>query len=217
MNRVKTHRSRPEIVFAANKFTHFEVVFSAKRFTHFEVVFHDKKGIMIMDFLSLASSRYSVRSYDDRPVPDAVLARILEAGRLAPTAKNLQPQRIFVLQSPAALEKLRQITPYAFNAPVVLLLCGDTEEGWKNPFDGKDHTETDVAIVTTHLLLAATEAGLGTCWVGSFDTQKVAETFALPKALQPFALLPLGFPAENAAPSERHALRKPLSETVFPL
>ncbi len=167
-----------------------------------------------MDFLDLIRARYSVRSYDARPVPQELLLQVLEAGRVAPTAKNMQPQRIYVLQSEEALAKIRAITPCAFDAPIVLMLCGDTTEGWKKVVTGEDRTETDVAIVTTHLMLAAAELGLGTCWVGNFETAKVQKAFDLPAHIFPYELMPLGYPAKDAQPSERHTLRKPLADTV---
>lgn len=167
-----------------------------------------------MDFTELAAQRYSVRNYADRPVEPEKIQAVLEAGRLAPTAKNLQPQRIHVIQSPEALAKIREVTRFAFNAPVVLICCGDVTKGWVNPYTQFNHTETDVAIVNCHMMLKATELGLGSLWVGMFDPQKVTDTFELPEQEIPFALLLLGYAAENAAPAPAHSVRKPLSETV---
>ena len=167
-----------------------------------------------MDFTELAAQRYSVRKYAERPVEAEKIQAVLEAGRLAPTAKNLQPQRIHVLQSPEALAKVREVVQCAFNAPVVLVCCGDVTRGWVNPFSHFNHTETDVAIVTCHMMLKATELGLGTLWVGLFDPQKITDTFELPEQEIPFALLLLGYAAEDATPAPAHSARKPLSETV---
>ena len=167
-----------------------------------------------MDFTELVAQRYSVRKYAEQPVEPEKLQAVLEAGRLAPTAKNLQPQRIYVIQSPEALAKVREIVHCAFNAPTVLVCCGDVTRGWVNPHTQFNHTETDVAIVTCHMMLKATELGLGTLWVGLFDPQKVTDTFELPEQEIPFALLLVGYAAEDAVPAPAHSARKPLSETV---
>ena len=167
-----------------------------------------------MRFYDLAAQRYSVRAFSDAPVEAEKLKTILECGRLAPTAKNNQPQKIYVLESPEALKKARELTPCAFNAPVVLLICGDVSLGWTNPETGHNSTEMDVSIVTTHMMLCAKDLGIGSTWVCRFDTARAKEIFNLPENIQPFCLLPLGYAAETAAPSPNHLLRKPLEETV---
>ena len=134
-----------------------------------------------MNFLELTKERYSVRKYADKPVEQDKLEKILAAGATAPTAKNLQPQRIYVLESPEALEKIRGITRCAFNAPVVLMVCGDKEEAWVNPFNGRSSAEMDCSIVTTQMMLQAQELGLGTCWVCWFDTALTKQTFNIPE------------------------------------
>ena len=118
-----------------------------------------------MEFMELARERYSVRKYDPRPVEGEKLDRILEAGALAPSAKNQQPQHVYVLESPAAIEKIRGITRCAFDAPVVLLVCGDRDAAWTNPFNGRNSAEMDCSILATHMMLEAQAQGLGTCWV----------------------------------------------------
>ncbi len=167
-----------------------------------------------MDFTQLAAERYSCRRFSDRPVEQEKLAAILAAGRLAPTAKNTQPQRIYVLQSQDAIDRIRGLTRMAFNAPVVLLIGGHTPEGWVNPFTGKNNAEVDTAIVTTHMMLKAAELGLGTTWVGWFDCAAAHKLFDLPEDEDVYSLLPLGYPAEDASPSQNHGWRKPLTETV---
>ena len=112
-----------------------------------------------MDFFELTKARYSVRKYADRPVEQDKLDKILAAGANAPTAKNQQPQRIYVLQSAEAIEKIRGITRCAFDAPVVLLVCGDREAAWVNPFNGRNSAEMDCSIVTTQMMLQAQELG----------------------------------------------------------
>ena len=167
-----------------------------------------------MDLMELARERYSVRKYDPRPVEGEKLDRTLEAGALAPSAKNQQPQHVYVLESPAAIEKIRSLARCAFDAPVVLLVCGDKDAAWTNPFNGRNSAEMDCSILATHMMLEAQAQGLGTCWVCWFDTQAVKEAFDLPAGHEPYLLMPLGYPAESSHPSSNHASRRPLSETV---
>lgn len=168
-----------------------------------------------MKFIELAESRYSLRKFSEKPVEKEKLDLILKAGRLAPTACNNQPQRILVIENEGALAKIRKSTRYHFNAPVVLLICYDTSLSWKRSFDGKDSGDIDASIVTTHLMLQAAELGLGTTWVGHFDPDAIREEFSLPEHMVPVALLPMGYPAEGAAPNALHFKRKPAEETVF--
>ncbi len=171
-----------------------------------------------MDFLELCKKRYSVRKFSAKEVEQEKLDKILEAGRIAPTAKNSQSHRIFVLKSKEALEKVNAATPMAFHAPVVLLVCYDTNESYKNMadshFKGYDGGEVDSAIVVTMMMMEATELGLGTLWARGFDSQRLIDAFQLPEKLHPVCLLDIGYPAEDSSPSERQGLRKPLSETV---
>lgn len=170
-----------------------------------------------MNFLELTKARYSVRKYADKPVEQEKLEQILAAGATAPTAKNQQPQRIYVLESKEAIETIRGITRCAFNAPVVLLVCGDKEQAWTNPFNDRNSAEMDCSIVTTQMMLQAQELGLGTCWVCWFDTALTKQTFNIPENEEVFALLPLGYPAESSKPSSMHDSRKALEETVVRL
>ena len=118
------------------------------------------------------------------------------------------------MKSGEAIEKIRGITRCAFNAPVVLLICGDTGEGWVNPFNDRNSTEMDCSIVTTQMMLQAQELGLGSTWVCWFDTEAVKKAFGLPAGIEPFALLPLGYPAADCTPSPMHSSRKSQEETV---
>lgn len=167
-----------------------------------------------MDFYKLCRARYSVRKFADSQVEEAQLTQILEAGAAAPTAKNLQPQRIYVLKSGGAMEKLRAITRCAFNAPMALLVCADVSEAWVNPFNGRSSAEMDASIAAAHMMLQAAELGLGTTWCCWVDFEKVREAFSLPEGIEPYCLLPLGYPAHDSAPSPQHTVRKPLSATV---
>lgn len=168
-----------------------------------------------MDFLQLAKERFSLRSFDGRPLSDGDIAKLLEAARLAPTAKNLQPQRIFVLKSAETLEKLNVCTPCGFGTKTAFLICYDKNESWKRRFDGTDSGYVDSSIVATHIMLAATDIGAGTTMVMHFDPEKAINEFKLPENIVPVCFIVAGYPAADAAPSERHNERKSLSETVF--
>ena len=143
----------------------------------------------------------------DPPMPEA-------PGRNAPTAHNLQPQRIFVLQSSEALEKVDGCTGAHFHPPVMLLVAYDPEAAWKREDDGKNHGEIDAAIAVTQMMLQAADLGLGTTYVGMFDPEKLHAAFPELAGLTPIALLPMGYPAEGAHPSRLHTDRKPLEELV---
>lgn len=168
-----------------------------------------------MDFLELAKERYSVRKFSDKKVEREKLDAILEAGRCAPTAVNYQPQRVLVLESPEALEKLKGCTPYHFHAPLALLVCYDREASWKRSFDNCDMGAVDAAIVTMQMMLEAASLGLGTTWVGYFDPAEVRKAYELPDYLIPVAILPVGYPAADAAPAPFHEKRLAREETVF--
>lgn len=166
------------------------------------------------DFLALASERYSVRSYTDEPVREEDLHRILQAGFLAPTACNLQPQRVFVLQSKDALEKLRRCTRCHFHCHTALLVCQDRTACWVRKYDGKPSGDIDDAIVTTHMMLEAASLGVGCCWVMHFNPAAVREEFALPDNLEPVAILTMGYPAEDAAPYPGHSAFRPMEGLI---
>ena len=170
-----------------------------------------------MELLELAKARYSVRKFADKPVEEEKLQKVLAAGACAPTAKNQQPQKIYVLESAEAIEKIRGITRCAFNAPVVLMVCGCTDQAWVNPFNDRSSAEMDCSIVTTQMMLEAQELGLGTCWVCWFDVEQTKQAFRIPENQELFALLPLGYPAEESKPAAMHDSRKSLDETVVRL
>jgi nitroreductase len=164
-------------------------------------------------FMELVRQRYAVREYAQTPIEQAKLDSILEAGRLAPTARNVQPQHIYVLQSPEAVAKINELTRCAYGAPVVFLVCYDTDSVWTR--NGSNSGDMDCSIVGTHMMMEATELGLGTCWVKYFDPEEVAAAFELPANHKPSFLLPCGYAAETSKPSDKHFSRKPLSETVI--
>lgn len=168
-----------------------------------------------MDFSELCRKRYSVRKFSGKKVEQEKLALVLEAGRLAPTAVNFQPQRVLVLNTEDTLAKLKLCTHFHFDAPLALIVSYDVNTSWKNP-DGKDIGIVDASIITTQMMYEATELGLGTTWVGHFDSAALREQFNIPEYLMPVAILPIGYAAEDAAPHPvLHFSRLDLKETVF--
>jgi nitroreductase len=168
-----------------------------------------------MIFLELASERYSVRSFKNQPVEPDKLTAVLEAGRVAPTACNNRPQRIKVITTADDLAKADQCTPCRFGAPVVLLVCYDKSECWARPFDSASSGDVDASIVTTHLMLAAWEQGLGSCWVMYFNPAKTRELFGLPENVVPVAMLPVRYPADDAKPADTHYIRSDIDSLLI--
>jgi nitroreductase len=151
-----------------------------------------------MEFQDLIRRRYSVRAYSPAPVSEEALERILEAGRLAPTAANRQPFRIVVLHTAGRLEALGRVygRPWFTQAPVALCVCGVPEEAWVRK-DGRSHMDVDAAIVMDHMILAATDEGLGTCWIANFDMGAAREVFELRAGEVPLLLTTLGHTADR--------------------
>lgn len=168
-----------------------------------------------MDFLALAKKRYACRKYKDTKVEPEKLARILEAGRVAPTGANRQPQRLVVVQSAEGMERLARCTR-DFGAPLAIVVCADTDEAWTRKYDGKRIGDIDASIVTDHLMLAASSEGLDTLWICMFKPEAVREEFGLPAHVEPVNILLVGYGDGEPASPERHSeTRKPLAETVF--
>lgn len=166
-----------------------------------------------MTFAELIRARYAVRAYRPDPVPDELLAQVLEAGRLAPTAANRQPIGIVVVHTAGREADLGRIygREWFIQAPLVLGVCTVPGEAWKRAsFDGRSYADVDAAIVMDHLVLAATELGLGTCWVAAFDPDAAREVLALPDGVEPLLFTPLGFPADQ--PTAK--VRRPLAALV---
>lgn len=167
-----------------------------------------------MDFLALAKKRYACRSYKKQAVEAEKLARILEAGRIAPTGANRQPQRVIVLRTAEALERLTRCTR-DFGAPVAIVVCADTDEVWTRRYDGKKIGDIDATIVTDHMMLAAAAEGLDTLWICSFDPVALRRELALPPSVEPVNILLVGYGAEEPASPDRHdRTRKPIEATV---
>ncbi len=156
-----------------------------------------------MEFLELAKKRCSIRKYETRKVEEEKLLRILEAGRVAPTAANFQPQHMIVVKSQVGLDKLRKCAN-TYGAPLAIIVCGDHSTSWKRRFDGKDSLDVDVSIVTSHMMLQATELGLGTVWIGAFDPVIIKKEFNIPEIIEPIDILLIGYPDVELASPKRH-------------
>ena len=169
-----------------------------------------------MNFLDLVHERYSVRKFKSDMIEDAKLQAILEAGRVAPTACNMQPQKIYVVKSEENRKKLSAVCRFTFDAPVVLVIAYDKDRDWKNKrIPGYSSGETDAAIVCTHMMLAAWEQGIGSCWVGAFSNEAIEEALALPENIRVTAMLPIGYAAEDATPAEFHTTRRDFDDTII--
>ncbi len=167
-----------------------------------------------MEFKEVVKNRYSCKKYSDRPVEAEKLAAILNAGRLAPTAKNLQEQRIYVLQSAEALAKVDELTPCRYGAPTVLVVAFDSKNVFTYPGGKRDSGVEDATIVATHMILAAADEGVDSCWINFLDPEKAAEILGLPENEEVLMFMDLGYAAEGAGPLPNHGSRKPLDQTV---
>jgi nitroreductase len=165
-----------------------------------------------MNFQELIRKRYSVRAYKPDPVEEDKLARILEAARLAPTAANRQAFRIVVLPTKGRETELRRVygRDWFTQAPLVLAVCALPTEGWVRKADGWNAAEVDATIAMDHLIMAAAEEGLGTCWIAAFDPGAARDVLGLQAGVVPLAFTPLGYPADSPAPKKR----RPLADLV---
>ena len=165
--------------------------------------------------LEFLQSRYSVRKYSDKPIEDEKTEKILKAAMAAPTARNCQPQKIFVLKSQEARDKLAKVTPCTFNAPVVFVIGYDkTRAAAGKVREGFSFGDTDAAIVGTHMMLEACSLGLGSCWVGWFSEQEVRDALGIEENISVCALLPVGYAADDAVPGPGHTACRDMSEVV---
>ena len=174
-----------------------------------------------MNFLELAKNRYSERSFDSKPIEQEKLDKILEAGRIAPTACNYQPQKFYLIRSEKGLEKLKKVTPFHYNVPLMVLVCYDLNEVWKNPgdryFAAYNSGEQDASIAATTMMYEAEELGIHTIWIRGFDSKTAADTFGLPENIIPVMMLGLGYPTEKSKAHKWHYLRKPIEDYVTEL
>ena len=167
-----------------------------------------------MDFEQLIKERYSVRKFKPEHLPGAVIDKILAAAHQAPTGCNNQPQRILVLNTDESIEALRPCTKCHFGAPTAMLVCHNKDESWRRVYDGALSSPVDATIVTTYMMLAAQNEGVGSCWVMHFNPAAMRQAFSIPENIEPAALLLLGYPAEDAHPIEMHFTFRPMEETV---
>ena len=163
-----------------------------------------------MDFLKLAKKRYACRKYLSRQVEPEKLELILEAGRVAPTGANRQPQRLVVVQSKEGMERLARCTR-DFGAPTAVIVCADTSEAWTRKYDGKNISDIDASIVTDHMMLAAASLNLDTLWICMFKPEAVREEFALPANVEPVNILLIGY-GDGPAQPPRHAAQTALRD-----
>ena len=165
-----------------------------------------------MEFENVIRKRQATRKFSNQVVEKEKINNILEAGRIAPTAKNVQPIKIYVVESSEGLEKIDKASPCRYNAPIVLLICGDKEQAFSK---GEYSTyEMDSCIVATHMMLEATNQELDNIWVEMFDENVLREEFSIPNNLVPVCLLPIGYRNENCPESPNHNRRKELEEIV---
>lgn len=166
-----------------------------------------------MEFTDVIKARYSCKKFTDTPLPQEALDAILEAGRLAPTAQNRQEQHIYVLQSPQALAAFDSASPCRYNASTVLVVAYDTANVYTYPGGTHSSGIEDAAIVATHMILAAANAGVDSCWINALDPEKLHAALDLPQGEDILMALDLGY-SDGFSPLPKHTDRKPLTETV---
>ena len=167
-----------------------------------------------MEFNELIRERFSCRALSDREIPHESMNRIFEAARVAPTAVNRQPFKIWAIESPDARAKLAETTSYTFGAGVFLVIGSKEDEAWVRPDDDLNFANVDAAIVATHIMLAIHNEGLRATWVGKFNTPKLKELFPVMEGYNLIAIFPVGYPTEKGGPSPRHKERKSAVDIV---
>lgn len=155
-----------------------------------------------MDFIKLAEQRYSVRKYDERAVEEEKLMSILEAGRIAPTAANLQPVRVIAVRDKENLSKIGKAANI-YGAPLALIVLADRSAAWTRPFDGKQTTDIDASIVTDHMMLEAASLGLGSVWICYFKPDILRSEFDIPESLEPVNILAVGYAKDGIQPPHK--------------
>lgn len=171
-------------------------------------------GVKNMDFLEIAKSRYSVRSYKNVKVEREKLDKILLAAHVAPTAANLQPVHLIVVQKEEGLKKIGKAANI-YGAPLAIIICSEHTKAWTRSFDGKQTVDIDASILTDHMMLEATELGLGTVWICYFKPDIIKQEFELPDTLEPINILAIGYSDEAPADPERHKTQRiPLDKLV---
>ena len=169
-----------------------------------------------MEFTELINARESVRNYDpERPVPKDIILRIVNAGRIAPSAKNLQPWRFIVISSSPLLEKVKDCykRDWIKDAPHIIVALGLKDQAWVRAYDNYNSVETDVTIAMTHIILAAENEGIGACWIAAFDPYCLREVINPAENEIIYGMTPLGYPKSgySKVPVKK---RKSLEEIV---
>ncbi len=161
-----------------------------------------------MDFLKLAHVRYSVRAYRPDSVPEAILQQILDAARMAPTAANRQAFRLIVVHTAGREQELKRIycRDWFVQPPLIIGICAIAADAWKRSTDGKNYGDVDATIAMDHLIMAAADLGLGTCWIAAFDPKAAREILHIPEGIEPVAFTPLGFPADKPGLKKRQPI-----------
>ena len=167
-----------------------------------------------MEYKELVRKRYSCKKYDGRALEKEKLDAILEAGRYAPTAKNLQEQKIYVVQDPEILKKIDEVTPCRYGAPTVLVVAFDKNNVFTYPGEKRDSGIEDATIVATHMILAAYNEGVDSCWINFLDPEKMAKVLGLPDNEEVLMAMDLGYAAEGTGALPNHFSRKEIGETV---
>ena len=167
-----------------------------------------------MEFNEVVKNRYSCKKYDGRKVEKDKLNQILEAGRLAPTAKNLQEQKIYVIESEEGLTKIDKATPCRYGASTVLVVAFDKNNVFVYPGEKRNSGVEDATIVATHMMLAATNIGVDSCWLNFFDPDKLAKDLGLPENEEILMIMDLGYATADTKPLDNHNKRKSIDETV---
>ena len=167
-----------------------------------------------MEFKDVIRKRYSCKKFGPMQVEDGKLKAVLEAGRVAPTAKNLQEQHVYVVQSAETLAKIDTVTPCRYGAPTVLVVAFDRNNVFTYPGGKRDSGVEDATIVATQMILVAADEGLDSCWINFFDPDKMAQVLGLPQNEEVLMVMDLGYAAEGAGPLPNHTNRKAISETV---
>ena len=165
-----------------------------------------------MEFEQVIRDRFSVRKYTTQSIELEKLNAVLEAWRLAPTAKNIQPIKIYVVKSEEWLAKIDKASRCRYWAPVVLFVCGDKEAAFER--NGHSTYEVDASIVATHMMLEATNQWLGNIWIDLFDRDVIREEFDIPENLVPICLLPMWYKADDCPMNPSHNVRKSIDELV---
>lgn len=167
-----------------------------------------------MEFNDVLNRRYSCRAFAAKGVEQEKVDRILEAGRMAPTAVNKQPVHIWAVSRPETLDAIKGATRSNYGAPLLLVVGCRPADAWVRRYDGKNGAKVDAAIVATYLMLAAENEGLATLWVGSFDPALLRNILPGTDGYELVAMINVGYPAPDSKPSAMHAERKTVGELV---